>query len=279
MPALAQLGAMTATIGGALGLVIGSFLNVVVYRVPAGLSVVSPASACPRCEHPIRGYDNVPILSWVVLRGRCRDCRAPIPVRYPLVELATGVLFLAVTAFFVPQLVGTGTVLAGHIVALVAYLFLMAISIVLTLVDLDTHRLPNAVVLPAYPVLVVLLGASSALTGDWAAFVRALTGMVGLGVGYLALALAVPGGMGFGDVKLAGVLGFALAYLGWGPLAVGAFGAFLLGGMFAVGLLLTHRAGRKNGIPFGPWMLGGAWIGIAVGAPVWAAYLRILGVV
>lgn len=262
---------------GVLGLALGSFLNVVVHRVPAGRSVVSPASACPRCHHAIRGVDNVPVLSWFVLRGRCRDCALPIPARYPLVEAATAVLFVLVVLGVRPPAAATPTELVGHGVLLLALLYLMAISVALTLIDLDTHRLPNVIVLPAYLVLGVLLTGASAATGDWGALLRGVLGMLVLGGTYLALAVAVPNGMGFGDVKLAGVLGLVLAYLGWGSLAVGAFAAFLFGGTFAVALILARRAHRRNGIPFGPWMLLGAWCGLLFGDAVWHAYLALIG--
>ena len=259
-----------------LGLLIGSFLNVVVHRVPAGMSVVRPASACPRCGHEIRGIDNVPVLSWLVLRGRCRDCSAPISARYPAVELATAVLFAVVGIAFVPTVLADDRPV-GSLAVLVALLYLMAISVALALIDTDTHRLPNAIVLPAYAVVAVLLTGASVVSGDWAALLRALVGLVGLVGLYLVLALAVTGGMGLGDVKLAGVLGFVLAYLGWGPLAVGASAAFQLGGTFSIALLLSGRAGRRSGIPFGPWMLAGAWLGIFLGPTIWAAYLGALG--
>jgi len=268
------------TLSAALGLALGSFLNVVVHRVPAGLSVVSPASACPRCAHPIRRRDNVPVLSWLALRGRCRDCATPISVRYPLVEAATAVLFVLVVVRFLPAGTPAGTVsAAGLLVLLAALLTAMAGSVALTLIDLDTHRLPNRIVLPAYPVLLVLLTLSSVLTGEWGALLRGLVGMAVLGGVYLLLALAVPRGMGLGDVKLAGVLGLVLAYLGWGPLAVGAFAGFLLGGTFGIVLLVVGRARRSTGIPFGPWMLLGAWVGAFAGGPIWDAYLRLLGLV
>jgi leader peptidase (prepilin peptidase)/N-methyltransferase len=283
--AIAQLGTFFAVLGGVLGLLIGSFLNVVVYRVPAGMSVVAPASACPKCGGAIRGFDNVPVLSWLVLRGRCRDCREPISARYPLVELATGLLFVAVALRFWPVASGATTLpggatdagLAARLLLLVAFLYLMAISVALALIDLDTHTLPNAITYPSYVVLAVLLAGVSALGGDWMPFVRGLIGAAVLGVAYLVLAVAVPGGMGLGDVKLAGILGLVLAYLGWGPLAVGAFAAFLLGGTFSIVLMVMRKAGRKSGIPFGPWMLAGAWVGILVGGPVWTAYLGTIG--
>ncbi|MCA5923285.1 prepilin peptidase [Curtobacterium oceanosedimentum] len=262
-----------------LGLLVGSFLNVVVHRVPAGASVVSPPSACPACGHAIRRRDNVPVLSWLLLRGRCRDCSAPISARYPLVELATAVLFgvaavLAVTATSDRASQST----AAQVVLLVALLWAMGMSVALTLIDTDTHTLPNAVVYPSAVVLAVLLALVSALDGDWGALGRAAIGAAVLGTAYLALALAVPGGMGLGDVKLAVVLGLVLAYLGWGPLAVGAFGAFVVGGTVALALLVSGRARWRGGLPFGPSMLVGAWLGIAFGDGLWTGYLRVLGV-
>ena len=267
------------TLAAVLGLAVGSFLNVVVYRVPNGLSVVAPASACPSCGHEIRARDNVPVLSWLVLRGRCRDCSAPISARYPLVEMATAALFALVAGLAAPAVdsAPTGPSTAVPFIVLIALLYFMAISIALALIDADAHRLPNAIVLPAYPVLAALLVLSSAASGDWVALGRAGIGLAALGGMYLALALVVPGGMGLGDVKLAGVLGMVLAYLGWGPLAVGAFGAFVLGGSFAIGLVLAGRARRGSGIPFGPWMLAGAWLGVIIGQPLLDGYLRIIG--
>jgi leader peptidase (prepilin peptidase) / N-methyltransferase len=170
-----------------------------------------------------------------------------------------------------------GSVVA-RVLTLSAFLYLAAVSVALALIDLDTHRLPNQIVLPSYLVGAALLGVSGILAGDYAALLRAALSLCILGAVYLALALAYPGGMGFGDVKLAGVLGLFLGYLGWGELVVGAFAAFLLGGIFAVGLVLARRATRKSGIPFGPWMLAGAWVGIFFGDSLWNAYLRVLGV-
>lgn len=250
-----------------VGLAVGSFLNVVVWRVPRGESVAHPPSACPRCGHVIRPRDNVPVLSWLLLRGRCRDCGNPISVRYPLVEAGTAVLF-GLTAWF-----------TGPTWVLPALLYLAAISVALTLIDIDTKRLPNAIVLPAYPVALALLALASWNPGgasDWPALVRALIGAGALYAVYFVAAVVHPSGMGFGDVKLAGVLGLYLGWFGWGALFVGWFAAFLLGGIFSVGLLLTGRAGRKSGIPFGPWMLLGAAVGIVIGEPLAAWYLQSL---
>ena len=257
-----------ALLVGILGLAVGSFLNVVVYRVPLGRSVIRPASACPRCGAAIRPRDNVPVLSWLLLRGRCRDCAAPISYRYPLVEASTAVLFVAIVLRF--------TVVQDAAWAIPAYLYFVAIGVALALIDLDVHRLPNAIVLPAYPVAAALLALASWGSGNWSALVRAGFGGVALWVFYFGLLLVKQGAMGFGDVKLAGILGAYLGWLGWGALIVGAFAAFFVGGLFSVGLLLAGKAGRRTAIPFGPWMLIGAAVGIAVGESAWAAYLGIM---
>jgi leader peptidase (prepilin peptidase)/N-methyltransferase len=268
---------MPAILIGSFGLFIGSFLNVVIFRVPARRSIVAPPSSCGACGARIRPWDNIPVLSWILLRGRCRDCRSPISARYPTVELGTALLFAIVAVRFGAGLFAATSVAEAWI-ALVAFLYLASVSVTLALIDLDTHTLPNRIVLPSYLVGLVLLGAAAVAGGNGSALVRAGVGLCILWAVYLSLALIYRGGMGFGDVKLAGVLGLFLGYLGWGEFVVGAFAAFLLGGLFAVGLLLTRRASRTSGIPFGPWMLAGAWVGILWGGPLWNGYLSLLGV-
>ncbi|WP_317951583.1 prepilin peptidase [Curtobacterium sp. 'Ferrero'] len=280
MSVLAQSATVLVVLAAVLGLLVGSFLNVVVYRVPAGLSVVAPASACPECGHPIRRRDNVPVLSWMLLRGRCRDCAAPISARYPLVEAGTATLFAVAAIAAVPSAPGAGAAprsTAAALVLVIALLYLMAVSVALALIDIDTHTLPNAIVYPSAVVLAGLLAVVTMLSGDLGALARAGIGAVVLGGAYLALAVVVPGGMGLGDVKLAVVLGLVLAYLGWGPLAVGAFAAFIVGGTVAIAMLLTKRVRWRGGVPFGPSMLAGAWIGIVFGHAIWNQYLGLLG--
>ena len=254
---------------GLLGLACGSFLNVVIWRVPNKRSVSSPPSACPHCDTPIRARDNIPVLSWILLRGRCRDCREPISIRYPLVEAGTALAFVvaAVQVGFESPAVWS----------LPAYLYLVAISIALGLIDLDTRTLPNRIVLPSYIVATVLLAIPSAISSNWVPFALALAGSGILFLMYLLLALVSRGGMGFGDVKLAGVLGLYLGFAGWGPLAVGAFAAFVLGGIFGLIVMVARRAHRKSAIPFGPWMIGGAWIGLVFGAGLSSSYLAAVG--
>jgi leader peptidase (prepilin peptidase)/N-methyltransferase len=274
MSALAEFAVIAAITVGVLGLAIGSFLNVVAYRVPAGMSVVSPPSACPKCGRPIRGFDNVPVLSWLVLRGRCRDCSDSISARYPAVELGTGLFFVVVVWRF---LAGTSMAVPVAIPGVLAFIYLAAVSVVLALIDLDVRRLPNTIVLPSYAVGAVLLSLQAILSGDYSGLIRAGIGMAALFAFYLLLALVYPRGMGFGDVKLAGLLGLYLGWLGWGDLVVGAFAAFLLGGLFSVGLMIFRKAGRKTAIPFGPWMLLGAWIAILFGNNITTGYLALFG--
>jgi leader peptidase (prepilin peptidase)/N-methyltransferase len=264
-------------LAGVLGLVIGSFLNVVIYRVPRKQSIVSPPSACPSCGTPIKSRDNIPVLSWLLLRAKCRECGEPISARYPIVELVTGLLFAA-AAFRFPLPYGAPVnILIATILILLAVLYFAAISVALAGIDLDTHTLPNVIVLPSYIVIGGLLLAASVIYGDYSQLLPAAVGGAALFVLYFVMALVYPGGMGFGDVKLAGVIGLMLGFLDWGSLIVGAFAAFLLGGLFGIALVLTRKAGRKSGIPFGPWMLAGAWVGIFFGGQIWAGYLNLVG--
>ena len=251
----------------ALGLAVGSFLNVVVARVPAGLSIVRPASRCPRCEHEIRNRHNVPVLGWLALRGRCYDCSEPISVRYPLVEAATAVLFV-LTVLRLAHL--------GSLAATPAFLYLAAAGTALALIDAATHRLPDAIVLPSYAVLALLFTATTAVTGDWHALARAIAG-AGLSVlFYGAMWRVYPQGMGFGDVKLAGVLGMALGYLGWAALAVGTFAAFVVGGVVGTVLLLATARTRRSHLAFGPFMVLGVWVALLAAQPLSQSYLALV---
>lgn len=264
---------------GAFGLAFGSFLNVVVYRVPRGLSVVNPPSACPGCSSEIAARDNIPVLSWLLLRGRCRTCSGRISVRYPIVEAITAVAFVVVGVFFAARIGAQPTTASaiGAGLTLIGFLYLAAISVALTAIDIDLHRLPNAIVYPAYGVGAVLLGISGLLGGDVVSLAWAAAG-AGLSFAFFLILNVVSGGnMGWGDVKLAGVLGLFLGFLGPATLFVGVAAGFLLGGLFGIGLIVAGRGGRKTGIPFGPFMIAGAWLAVFVGQPVADAYLSITG--
>lgn len=257
-------------IAGVFGLLIGSFLNVVIYRVPAGKSLL-PSSRCPRCDAAIRPWQNIPVLSWLLLRGKCARCHTRIPIRYPLVELGTAVFFSVVTLWWLST--ATAETLSAVATQLAAYLFLAAVSVALALIDIDTFRLPNAIVVPSFAVLALLFTSSAALGEPWSQLGRALVGAALLTVFYGLLWFFWPGGMGFGDVKLAAVLGLALGWLGWGSFVVGAFAAFVCGGVFGVVLMALGKAGRKSRVPFGPWMLLGCWVGIFAGEELASWYV------
>jgi leader peptidase (prepilin peptidase)/N-methyltransferase len=246
---------------GVLGLAVGSFLNVVIHRVPRDESLVRPGSHCPQCGNPVRARHNVPVLGWLMLRGRCADCATPISARYPLVEAGTTALFVAVAARF------------GWSWELPAYLYLAAVAIALAMIDLDVMRLPNKIVLPSYAVAAALLVPVSLAAGEPGDLLRGLLAAALLYLLYLVLA---HWGMGGGDVKLAPLLGFYLGWLGWSAVAVGAFAGFLLGGLVGGALLALKLANRKSRIPFGPYMLAGAFLAVFAAAPLTGWYTGLL---
>jgi leader peptidase (prepilin peptidase)/N-methyltransferase len=247
-----------------LGLLVGSFLNVVIARVPQGESVVTPRSRCPRCGSDVLARDNIPLLSWLILRARCRQCREPISCRYPLVELANAALWLSMLWRF------------GWSPELLAYLYFVSVGLALAVIDLDTKRLPNVLTLPSYAALGVLLAIPALTDGASSMYLTAWLAAFALFAFYLLLVLIYPAGMGLGDVKLAGVLGLVLGWLGWAELTVGAFLGFLLGALVGGTLMVVRRAGRKTKIPFGPFMIVGALLAILWGANLWDFYVQTL---
>jgi leader peptidase (prepilin peptidase)/N-methyltransferase len=253
---------------GLIGLAVGSFLNVVIARVPAGQSVVSPRSKCPRCETELANRDNIPLLSWILLRGRCRSCSEPISVRYPIVELATALVWVALSAY------ASATAILGLLPLL---LIASSILIALFVIDLDCKRLPDPLTYLLYPVAIVGLAIDGFVTGQWpigSALASAGTWLLAIGGIWF---LSGGRGMGMGDVKLAPSLGLILGWVGVGSAVVGLMAAWLIGGVVAVGLLLTRRAGSGTAIPFGPFLILGFALGLLVGTPIADAYLGSLG--
>jgi leader peptidase (prepilin peptidase) / N-methyltransferase len=252
------------------GLIIGSFLNVVVWRLPRRENLSHPGSHCPNCQHEIRPYDNVPVVSWLLLRRRCRDCKVPISARYPAVEAATGLLFLVVAWRI------------GWHLSLIGYLFFAATGVALALIDFDVKRLPDTLTFPTYGVAIAALLADSVRSGHWHPFVRALEGMAALFAFYLATrvlgtAVLKKTAMGLGDVKLSGILGLLLAWLSWGALCVGAFAGFLLGAVGGIALIASGRGKLATRIPYGPYMLLGALVGILWGTDIAHWYVGLAG--
>lgn len=254
---------MAGVLAAALGLLVGSFLNVVIWRVPRGESVVGPRSACTACSVPIAARDNVPVVSWLLLAGRCRHCETSISPRYAAVELLTAAVFVALTLRL------------GVVAHLPAYLYLGAAGVALAYIDKDTRRLPDVIVKPSYGAGFALLLVAAVAGGDWDSLRRAVLGAVALFAVFFLLRLSYRRGMGFGDVKLSGVLGLYLGWLGWEELVVGGFAGFLLGGVVGIVMMLRGE-GRKGSLPFGPYMLVGALLAILVGGRVADAYLRLV---
>jgi len=246
-----------------VGLLFGSFANVLIARIPTGEQWATGASRCPRCGHDLAWKDNIPLMSWLALHGKCRYCSEPISPQYPLVELAGAVSFAAVAAQF-----GTSVLTA-------AVLYLALISIALLVIDLRVFRLPDALVLPSIAVMAVLLAADFLLGGP-GSLTRAGIGVAIAGGFYGALWFFYPGGMGFGDVKTAALLGMTLGYLGWASLAVGLILGPIIGGILVVGGLATRKVTRKTRVPYGPALILGAWVGILFGSTVSDWYVGIL---
>jgi leader peptidase (prepilin peptidase)/N-methyltransferase len=244
---------LIAIIAGVYGLVIGSFLNVVIWRVPRRESLVKPASHCPGCDTPIAVRDNIPLVSWALLRGRCRHCGEPISARYPLVELGTGVLFAAVGARY------------AHTWALPAFLVLTATLIAISAIDLEHFIIPNRIVYPVGFASVILLAGAAAIEHRWTPFERSLLGGLAAFTFFLVLHLVVPQGMGFGDVRLSFVLGLFLGWLGWGEVFGGLFAGFLLGAVIGMLLIALGGRDRKQHIPFGPFLAAGTMIFVLFG--------------
>jgi len=221
------------------GLVVGSFLNVVIARVPTGGSLLGPRSACPACGAAIAWHDNIPILSFAVLRGRCRSCAIRIRWRYPIVEALTAALFAGAYLKF------------GISVDFAAAAVLLAALVALTAIDLEHQLLPDVITLPG-----ILTGVVANVASANGSVVDSLLG-IALGAGlFFAIIVASGGGMGGGDMKLAAMLG---AFMGWKVTLVAIFIAILGGGALAVTVLAAGRKGRKDPIPFGPFLaLGGA---------------------
>jgi leader peptidase (prepilin peptidase)/N-methyltransferase len=242
---------------GLAGLIVGSFLNVVAHRLPRGASLVTPRSACPACGTPVRPYDNVPVLSWLMLRGRCRDCGEQIAVRYPLVEAGTALLWLAVAL-----------VHHGDTTKLVLGLTLVTFLVPLALIDLDHKLLPNRITGPA-----ALVGLALGLALDPGGEPERLLAAAIAGGTIGLIALLMPNGMGMGDAKLLGVLGL---YLGAG-VAPAALIALVSGTVVGVVIMarLGVAAGRKTAVPFGVFLALGGVVAVLAGDPLIDWYLTL----
>lgn len=243
-----------AVLAALAGAMVGSFVTVVAHRVPAGDSIVGPRSLCPSCGHQIAAYDNVPIFSWLLLRGRCRNCRASISARYPLTELALAALFLAVALRFHGD---TGELILGAV--------LCATLVAVTITDLELRIIPNRILLVAAPLALVV-----AAIFDPSSLPERIVAAAGAGGLLFLAALAYPGGMGLGDVKLAATMGLFLGVWVIPAMLV----ALLAGSLVGIGLIARDgAAARKRAIPFGPFLALGGVAGLLAGEALIDLYL------
>jgi leader peptidase (prepilin peptidase) / N-methyltransferase len=238
------------------GLILGSFCNVVIYRLPQGKSIVTPGSQCRACSQLIRPWDNIPLLSYVLLRGRCRYCKEPISIRYPAVEMASGVIYVLL---WYKLGVGLPLVLNG---------LLSSALLVVALIDFDHKIIPNVITLPG---MTMGLGLSF-----WVLSITPLVSLAGLltgGIIFYLIAVVSKGGMGGGDIKLIAMIG---AFLGWQGALFTIFSAALLGSLVGVTLMLLGRKGRKDKVPFGPFLAGGAMLFVLTGDDLIRWYVNLL---
>jgi leader peptidase (prepilin peptidase)/N-methyltransferase len=245
-----------AAFGGLGGLIIGSFLNVVAYRVPRHESLVSPGSHCTNCGVDVKPYDNIPVLGWLLLRGRCRACHAKISPRYPLVEALTAVLAVAV-------------VLVKHSPHDIALgLVLLVVLVPVALIDLDHRIIPNRIMLPA-----AIAAVGIGLITRPAGVPEQLIAGAAAGGFLLLFALVYPRGMGMGDVKLAAVLGLFLGREVTVAVLVGVFAGAIVGGMIMARLGVAQ--GRKTAVPFGPFLAAGGVFALLVGPAIVHWYMHV----
>ncbi len=283
MEALLANTALATTLAGLLGLLVGSFLNVVIHRLPRmmerdwqlqcaelrgeaapekeRLSLAAPASRCPHCGHAIRAWENIPVLSFLFLKGRCSGCQTPISLRYPLVEAFTGLLSAFTVWHFGPTL------------AAAAALLLLWAMVALTGIDFDTQLLPDSITLPLVW-LGLLFNISGTFTDLSSAVIGAMVGYLSLWSVYWLFKLATgKEGMGYGDFKLLAAIG---AWLGWQMLPLTILLSSLVGAVVGVALIVLARRGRNVPIPFGPYLAAAGLLALYWGQELTQSYLRLL---
>ena len=242
------------------GMCIGSFLNVCIYRVPSSMSIINPSrSFCPRCNSSIPFYDNIPVFSYLWLKGRCRNCKEPIPLRYPLVELMTGILAIAILFMF------------GLTLESVVYFVFISALLVITFIDIDHKIIPDIITIPGIPIGLAASFVLPAMT-----FKSSLIGLL-VGGGSLMLVAWIYSlvtrkeGMGGGDIKLLGMIG---TFIGWKGVIFTIFAASLAGTLVGIIVMLQKRENLKFAIPFGPFLSIGAMSYIFFGEKVLFWYLH-----
>lgn len=236
-----------------LGLAIGSFLNVCIYRIPSKISISYPPSHCPKCEHKLNAFDLIPVLGFLINRGSCRYCKEKISIQYPVIELITAVIFLLLFDKF-----GLG-------IYFLKYAVLMSLLVIITLIDLKTQEIPDE--------LIIFGLITGLLLNLYDIKLNMLQGILGFLLGggtFLIIAIVTRGAMGGGDIKLMAVLGL---FLGWKMVILVALLSFLLGAIISLALIITRIKGRKDYIPFGPFIAMTALITIFYGSQILQLYM------
>lgn len=250
------------------GLIVGSFLNVCIYRLPRNISIIRPSSSCPACNTPIKPWDNIPVLSYIFLKGKCRKCGEGISIRYPIIELLNGILYWSVFNFF------------GHGWHLPFLFVFVSAMIVITFIDLDFQIIPDVITLPG--IIIGLASASFLLPDPFiplppafslsvVGFKNSIAGLfLGGGLFYL-IAILSRGGMGGGDIKLMAMVG---AFMGWKAVFLTTFIGSLVGSLVGIFLMVFKGKGRKTKIPFGPFLSFGSIITLFFGGEILKWYFR-----
>ena len=242
------------------GLAIGSFLNVVIYRVPLHKSIISPRSSCPTCAAPILERDNIPVLSWLLLKGRCRSCSAPISAHYPLVELSCAALFAGAAARF------------GFNWYLPVSLVLLASLLALSWIDLEHLLLPKSIIYPSLMIVLALLVVDASVTNSWHRFLIASVCSVVWFALFFAINVANPRVLGFGDVRLSLILGIGLGWLGIRYVILGFFASNFLGAIIGIYLIATSKRTRDQPLPYGVYLALGTVLALYAGPEILAPF-------
>ena len=241
-----------------LGLIVGSFSNVCIYRIPKNESIIYPASHCPKCNSPIKPIDNIPLLSYILLKGRCRNCKSKISIQYPIVELLTGLIYLIISLIY------------GLSVQTLIYIILSSALIIIAFIDLDQQIVPDVISLPG-----IVIGFIISFFVTYISFINSALGILAGGGIILIIGLAgsvifKKEAMGGGDVKLAAMIG---AFLGWRYIIISLFLGFFIGALAGIILILSKIKSKEDMVPFGPFIVLGSFITILWGEKILSWYL------
>ena len=241
-----------------LGLIVGSFSNVCIYRIPKNESIIFPASHCPKCNSPIKPVDNIPLISYILLKGRCRNCKSKISIQYPVVELLTGLIYLIISLIY------------GLSVQTLIYIILSSALIIIAFIDLNEEIVPDVISLPG-----IVIGFIISFFVTYISFINSALGVVVGGgiiliIGLAGSAIFKKEAMGGGDVKLAAMIG---AFLGWKYIIISLFLGFFLGALAGIILILSKIKSKEDMVPFGPFIVLGSFVTILWGEKIFSWYL------